>query len=90
MERRKSARQELLDLGTELEETHIQALEDTGGNPAAFLHQSEEDVLRSHVLVPEALGLLARQAHHLPSSVGELIEHIVQVPVRIHARRDEV
>jgi hypothetical protein len=72
---RRAGLDDLLDLGADLVEVDAHVLEHVGGDPAALLHQAEQDVLGAQVLVVEALGLLASQVHDLLGAVGEAVEH---------------
>src|SRR5262249_38568193 len=58
----------------------VEVFEDVGGDPGAFLDESEEDVFGADVLVVEALGFLVGQLHHLASPVREAFIHCLPSP----------
>ena len=68
-------RDELLDLLADALQVDVEVLQDLGGDAAAFLDDSQEDVLRPDELAVEPLGFLSRQAHDLASALGEFLEH---------------
>jgi hypothetical protein len=67
---------ELLDLEADLAQVDIEVLEHVGADAGAFLHEAEQDVLGSDVLVVEALGFLVGQGHDLAGAIGEAFEHL--------------
>jgi len=70
-----AALHELLDLHADLPQVDVEVLQHIRRDPAAFLDQSEQDMLGADVFVVEPLSLLVGQLHDLPGAVGEAFVH---------------
>ena len=71
-----------LDGGSDLGQLDVHVLEDARGDTLALADQTEEQVLRTDVVVVEALRLVLGERQYLPCPVGELVEpfHRVERP----------
>src|SRR5262249_10954850 len=71
--RRLSLLDRFLDLLLNLLEVDTEVLENGRRDSLPLANQSEQDVFSSHVLVMQALGLLARHLENLANSLGEVV-----------------
>ena len=60
----------------DLIQVHAQVGEDCGRNPLSLPYESQEDVLRAHVVVLKPDGLFPRHGEDFPHSVGEVVVHV--------------
>ena len=71
---------ELLHFQADLAEIDIQLPQHIGGHAAALLDQTEENMLRSNILVVESPRLLVGELHHLAGAIGEGFVHGTEKP----------
>jgi hypothetical protein len=74
---------DLLDLAADAVEVDVHGLEHTRGDAVTLLDQAEQDVLRADVLVVEALGFAAGEAHDLACAFSESVEHLRVSPGQV-------
>src|SRR5690606_20740968 len=65
----------LLHSLVDLLQIDVEVHQDGGGNALALANQSQEDVLRAHVIVLEPDGLLPCHRQDLPDTVREVVIH---------------
>jgi hypothetical protein len=66
---------ELLDFEADLLQVHFEVLEHIGCDAGAFFDQAQQHVFGADVVVVEAFGFLAGEAHDFAGAVGEAIKH---------------
>ena len=72
----RAALDELLDLQADLAKIDVEVLQHVGRDPAAFLDQTQEDVLGADIFVIEPLRFLVGQLHHLAGAVSKSLVHL--------------
>jgi hypothetical protein len=65
----------------DLVEINAQVREYFGGNALPLTNQTEEKVLRTNVVVIEALRFLLSELEHFPSPLGEFVKPFCHSPV---------
>ena len=72
----RAALDQFFDFQADLAQVDVQVLQNVGADAAAFLDQTQQDVLGADVFVIEALGFLVGQGHDFAGAVGKSFKHV--------------